>query len=111
MPNFGFTETEVLDLLTKSLENQPKEEIQKTHQSCREWFNGYRLGENILYNPWSIINFLAEGYILKPYFFDEERAIPHSPYLCRVSVGPQTQEFIFEELKDLIQSDLKTLDE
>ena len=53
----------------------------------------------------------ALGYILKPYFFDEERAIPHSPYLCRVSVGPQTQEFIFKELKDLIQLDPKTLDE
>jgi len=45
----------------------------------------------------------ALGYILKPYFFDQERAIPHSSYLCKVSVGPQTQELIFAELKEIMQ--------
>ena len=44
----------------------------------------------------------ALGYILKPYFFDEERKVPHSGYLCSVSVGPQTEEYIYNELQDLI---------
>ena len=44
----------------------------------------------------------ALGYILKPYFFDPEKKVPHSPYLCSVSVGPKTQEFIYNTLKDLI---------
>jgi hypothetical protein len=44
----------------------------------------------------------ALGYILKPYFFDEERKVPHSRYLCSVSVGPQTEEYIYNELQDLI---------
>ncbi len=44
----------------------------------------------------------ALGYILKPYFFDEEKEIPHSKYLCSVSVGPETQEHIYNELSKLI---------
>lgn len=44
----------------------------------------------------------ALGYILKPDFFDEAKAIPHSPYLCSVSLGPKTEELVFNTLKDLI---------
>ena len=51
----------------------------------------------------------ALGYILKPYFFDQEKNVPHSEYLCSVSVGPQTQEAIFKQLKMLISNPKKTI--
>ncbi len=49
---FGFTEDEVETLL---------EDYQLTHKytQVREWYNGYRFGKTVIYNPWSIINFLA----------------------------------------------------
>ena len=43
----------------------------------------------------------ALGYILKPYFFDQAEKIPHSEYLCSVSLGISTQELIFNQLKQL----------
>ncbi len=46
----------------------------------------------------------ALGYILKPEFFDPEQNIPHSPYLCSVSLGVKTQEMVYNVLKGLISS-------
>ena len=43
----------------------------------------------------------ALGYILKPYFFDPSRKIPHSEYLTGMSVGPETMGIILETLKRL----------
>jgi hypothetical protein len=51
---FGFTEKEVETLLRDFQAADRYEEVQ-------EWYNGYRFGETVIYNPWSIINFLAEG--------------------------------------------------
>ncbi len=45
----------------------------------------------------------ALGYILKPSFFDTSNQIPHSTYLCSVSLGQHTQNIILEQLKSLIQ--------
>ena len=43
----------------------------------------------------------ALGYILKPYFFDPSRKIPHSEYLCSMSIGPQTRELIMKTIEAL----------
>lgn len=45
----------------------------------------------------------ALGYLLKPYFFDKERNIPHAEYLCSVSVGPEAMSVIMTTLEDLIK--------
>ncbi len=46
---FGFTEAEVRQILQDfDLVGQEAE--------IRHWYNGYRFGETILYNPWSIMN-------------------------------------------------------
>jgi len=59
---FGFTEKEVEQMLNDFTGFDMYEGVQK-------WYNGYRFGEEIIYNPWSIINFLAsKGKELKPYW-------------------------------------------
>lgn len=61
---FGFTETEVESLLREF-------GLSDTYDGVRQWYNGYRFGETIIYNPWSIINFLGEkGKYLKPYWIN-----------------------------------------
>ncbi len=59
---FGFTESEVDSLLKQYGREEEAEEI-------RRWYNGYRFGDSTVYNPWSILNMLANpGDPLKPYW-------------------------------------------
>ena len=59
---FGFTETEVRTMLCDFNVSDMLEQVQF-------WYNGYRFGEKVIYNPWSIINFLNSGdNELKPYW-------------------------------------------
>ncbi|MCP5047924.1 MAG: AAA family ATPase [bacterium] len=61
---FGFTEEEVKLLLREF-------NAADRYEYVREWYNGYRFGETLIYNPWSIINFLAEGAKkFKPYWIN-----------------------------------------
>ena len=50
---FGFTEPEVAQLLADS-------GLSETLPEARKWYNGYLFGETIIYNPWSILNFIYE---------------------------------------------------
>ncbi|MCX4244161.1 AAA family ATPase [Paraliomyxa miuraensis] len=49
---FGFTDVEVARLLTMARQTARAEEI-------REWYDGYLFGERVVYNPWSVLQFLA----------------------------------------------------
>ena len=51
---FGFTEKEVKTILREF-------GVIHKYEQVREWYNGYTFGETVIYNPWSIVNFLAEG--------------------------------------------------
>ena len=53
---YGFTETEVEDLIKHKYLEYKIEEI-------KEWYNGYQIGGIDLYNPWSIVNYFNEGKI------------------------------------------------
>jgi hypothetical protein len=46
----------------------------------------------------------AMGYIVKPYFFDTSRNIPHAEYLCSMSAGPQTMAKVMETLHGLLMA-------
>lgn len=48
---FGFTEQEVIDI-TKYFG------ISQNTDSLKEWYDGYRFGENEIYNPWSILKYV-----------------------------------------------------
>jgi len=61
---FGFTENEVETLLKEF-------DLLHRYKQVQEWYNGYRFGNQILYNPWSIINFLgSDKKELKPYWIN-----------------------------------------
>ena len=60
---FGFTEEEVSTLLFKAKIENKAEEI-------KNWYNGYQIGDHILYNPWSIVNCINEKGIIKPYWIN-----------------------------------------
>nr|VFK49522.1 MAG: PD-(D/E)XK nuclease superfamily protein [Candidatus Kentron sp. SD] len=50
---FGFTEPEVERLLDSF-------HLSDRLPEARQWYNGYRFGETIIYNPWSILNFIDD---------------------------------------------------
>jgi hypothetical protein len=51
---FGFTEPEVIALLDAAGLGDKIEDV-------RRFYNGYLFGEAVIYNPWSILNFINEG--------------------------------------------------
>ncbi len=46
----------------------------------------------------------ALGYILKPEYFAAGNGIPHSAYLCSMSLGPETMPILEASLRQLLQS-------
>ena len=59
--HFGFTDTEVKELLEKA-------HLSNHYDNIRRWYNGYQMGNSIIYNPWSLINCVQEQGLLKPYW-------------------------------------------
>ncbi len=58
---FGFTEQETLQLLTQA-------QLQGKAAEVKEWYNGYKFNQQVLYNPWSILSFIQAEGTLKPYW-------------------------------------------
>ncbi len=48
---FGLSEEEVLEILKHYKRDYEIKEV-------KEWYNGYTFGKSLVYNPWSIINFI-----------------------------------------------------
>ncbi len=62
--HFGFTEAEVKNMLEDFDVLDMLEQVQL-------WYNGYRFGNKVIYNPWSIINFLrSKEKELVPYWIN-----------------------------------------
>jgi len=57
---FGLSEDEVRDMLHHYGVEYEMEEV-------KEWYNGYNFGKDLVYNPWSIINFVKSNE-LKPHW-------------------------------------------
>jgi hypothetical protein len=55
---FGFTEAEVASIL---------EPAPFALAEVRAWYNGYLFGDEIIYNPWSVLNYVKTGE-LRPYW-------------------------------------------
>ena len=60
--SFGFTELEVKECLKLY-------DIENKYKEVKKWYDGYLFEKEIIYNPWSILNFLSdENHELKPYW-------------------------------------------
>jgi len=61
---FGFTEEEVKTMLEDF-------QVPDMYDRVQFWYNGYRFGSRVIYNPWSILNFLnSEEKELIPYWLN-----------------------------------------
>ena len=49
----GFTEEETKKLLSDS-------SVGDHYQQVKEWYDGYRFGDAVIYNPWSVIKFIED---------------------------------------------------
>lgn len=106
---FGFTQTQVEQLLKLCNATSAAKEI-------KDWYNGYTVGEHVLYNPWSILNCLHDNIKLSPYWLNTSdnlliktiisTAKPAVKYeLSKLMQGeavdlPIKENIIFQELKN-----------
>ena len=60
---FGLTENEVQQILSDY-------SIQDKKEKVKDWYNGYRVGKQTIYNPWSIINMVKASGELEPYWIN-----------------------------------------
>lgn len=82
--HFGFTDFEVIELLEKT---KLSKEISKT----KEWYNGYQIGETVIYNPWSIVNYIQEKGKLGSYWVNTSDNTLIKNLLSQASIGFKAQ--------------------
>ena len=58
---FGFTEDEVMDLLSAC--GHPEKIAE-----AKDWYDGYRFGPSEIYNPWSVLNYARRDFVPEPYW-------------------------------------------
>lgn len=58
---FGFTEDEIKDMLAYY-------GVSKKFDELKDWYDGYLFGSQEIYNPWSVINYIAKGCIPQAYW-------------------------------------------
>ena len=85
---FGFTEPEVNDLLAKA-------DLKNNIAEVRAWYNGYQAGNTVIYNPWSMINYIHKGGLLNPYWVNVSDNMMIKDLLLKSSVDFKSQ---FEHL-------------
>ncbi|MBV7276984.1 AAA family ATPase, partial [Clostridium sp. PL3] len=89
---FGFSEMEIEELFKYYKVEFKLDEV-------KSWYNGYVFGENVIYNPWSILNYVnnwEEG--LQPYWINTS-----SNDLVKKLITKGGQQ-LKSELEDLIQN-------
>ena len=58
---FGFTEEEVRGMLATFGHPEKIDE-------AKDWYDGYRFGSSEIYNPWSLLNYVDDGFKPRPYW-------------------------------------------
>lgn len=90
---FGFTEAEVIAMLAYYGLSDKLPEL-------KEWYDGYRIGEMEIYNPWSIINYVKER--------DAERDGFPKPYWSNTSSNSIVKELV-ERADQEVREELELL--
>lgn len=89
---FGFTRHEVLDMLEYYGIADKEDEI-------KTWYNGYRFGNEEIYSPWSVINYISQNCIPHTYWGNTKKNIVLE-YVLKVAT-----EDIAKDLQALLQGD------
>ena len=58
---FGFTNDEVMAICDEY--GRPEK-----YDEAKEWYDGYRFGDTEVYNPWSVLNYVDEGFRPQAYW-------------------------------------------
>ncbi len=75
---FGFTEEEVRGMLATFGHPEKIDE-------AKDWYDGYRFGGSEIYNPWSLLNYVDDGFTPKPYWLSTSSNDLVSDVLSRLS--------------------------
>ena len=100
--HFGFTEAEVTEVLKQA-------QLEHCAEDIKRWYNGYRMGSTVVYNPWSIANCIAGKGALKPYWVNTsdnhliKELLVHSDLNFKsefesLLLGQKTQQFVDEHV-------------
>ena len=85
--SYGFTQAEVDTLLTQIPTKTRAEQI-------KAWYNGYTFGDQLLYNPWSMMCCLSEQGKLAPYWIDSGGTSLIDDKLTEYSVQAALQQLV-----------------
>jgi hypothetical protein len=90
---FGFTQAEVEQLLKEFEREDRLLEIQR-------WYNGYLFGNTVIYNPWSVLGFLASPtQDCQPYWMNSSgNELAHSLLLQRTELSEDTERLLKGEI-------------
>jgi len=87
---FGFTDDEVKAICEEY--GHPEK-----HLEAKEWYEGYRFGNAEVYNPWSVLNYIDEGFRPQAYWAETSgNSIINTLLEC-------ADEWVYEELMTLSQ--------
>lgn len=90
---FGFLEAEVEEILKYY-------NIEYTMDEIRKWYNGYTFGNNVIYNPWSILNYVKNSEVgYKPYWVNTAESS-----LIKMLLAKGDEE-VKKELESLVKSE------
>ncbi len=91
---FGFTEEEVRGMLATFGHPEKIDE-------AKDWYDGYRFGGCEIYNPWSLLNYVDDGFTPKPYWLSTSSNDLVGDVLSRLS--PEMRDTVanlFEKKED-----------
>jgi hypothetical protein len=89
--HYGFTTEEICELLTKINKNTSLPEVEK-------WYNGYKIGGQTIYNPWSVMHFIESGEF-DTYWINTAR-----PGLIKDIIINNKGHIINNQLRDIIKN-------
>ena len=78
---YGFTEDEVKELTAYY-------EISDEYDEIKRWYDGYMFGENEIYNPWSVLNYIS--------YAMENKVHPPKPFWSNTSSNSVIRKLITE---------------
>jgi len=83
---FGFTETEIKQL------SEDFSLTDKQLAALKAWYNGYLFGDRVIYNPWSVLNFIASSdRFPRPYWINTSSNALLRDLVTHTEPGFQTQ--------------------